>query len=62
MKTGRKLQTALLVETAILVTILAGISSLSIERASELWLFELVGAVTAAMITTYGLYKMRELT
>jgi hypothetical protein len=62
MKTGTKLRIALGVEAAIFIAVLAGISTLSMEKASDLWLFELLGAVSATMITTYGLYKMQNLT
>jgi hypothetical protein len=50
------------VETVALIAIIAGIVFFEPERAADLWLFELVGAVSASLITTFGIYRMKELT
>lgn len=50
------------VETAVFLAIVSGIALLEPDQAAELWLFELVGAVSASMITTYGIYRMKALT
>jgi hypothetical protein len=62
MKTSKKLRIALGIEAAIFIAILAGISTFSIEQASDLQLFKLLGPILATMITTYGLYEMRKIT
>jgi hypothetical protein len=58
----RTFKALLALETVLLVGIVAGIASLGLERAEAWRLFEFLGADMAAMITTYGLYKMRDIT
>jgi uncharacterized membrane protein len=53
---------ALAFETLLLVGILFGVYFLKTETAEAYRLFELLGVFLAAMITTYGLYKMRDIT
>jgi len=63
MKFKDRIFKALLVaESVLLIGIAGGIASLGLERAEAWGLFEFLGADMAAMITTYGLYRMRDLT
>lgn len=50
------------IESVLLAGIVAGIAYLNPDTAEAYRLFEFLGADLAAMITTYGIYKMRELT
>lgn len=58
----KKLQLGLSFEVALLLGVVALIHSLSPAEASYFRLYELFGALSAAIITTFGLYKMRDLT
>ena len=52
----------LMLESMILVFVATNIYHLTPAQASTLKLYELFGAVLAGMITTYGIYKMHQLT
>lgn len=56
------LQLVLLVETALMLGLIGLLSSLTSSQSSYFRLYELFGALSASIITTYGIYKMRQLT
>lgn len=62
MELEQKMKIAVAVEALLLLGIVVGIYSLSTETAEAYRLFEFLGADLAAIITTYGLYKMRDIT
>ncbi|MFB6200041.1 MAG: hypothetical protein ABEJ83_04120 [Candidatus Nanohaloarchaea archaeon] len=62
MENDRLAQWILTLESMILVFIATNIYHLTPAQASTLKLYELLGAVLAGMITTYGIYKMHQLT
>lgn len=58
----REFRILLGLEIMLLVGIVIGITSLNPDKAEAYRLFEFLGADLAAIITTYGIYKMRNLT
>lgn len=62
MKTEEKLKIILGLEIIVLSAIILGVLSFNSDRTSLYRLYELLGTVIAGIITTFGIYKMRELT
>lgn len=62
MKLRKKLEMLMIFELLLLIAIALGIFFLSPDESEKYTLFEFLGAVLASMITTFGLYKMRDLT
>lgn len=62
MNTQKKLRITAGIETVILGLLIACIAFLGIEEAETYRLYELLGVFLALVMTTYGIYKMRDLT
>jgi len=52
---------SLAVEAVVLLILMGGIFFYE-PIAEQYWFYELLGAISAAMITTFGIYKMRQKT
>jgi len=62
MNTQTKLKTMAGLETVVAGLLVASIFLLGLESAEAYRLHELLGVFLALFMTTYGIYKMRELT
>ncbi len=62
MNVNRAFKAAIALELITLATIVSGIIMLDSSQARAWRLFELLGANMASLITTFGVYKMRQMT
>ena len=62
MNTQKKLRITAGIETVILGLLMIFMAFLGIEEAETYRLYELFGVFLALVMTTYGIYKMRDLT
>lgn len=62
MKINQILSKTLLVEMVLMVGVIVSLYLMDVPEASYFYLYELFGALSAAIITTFGIYKMKELT
>lgn len=62
MKTQRKFRTLIGIELFFLALLFGFIAFLGLEEAAYYRGYEFLGATMALILTTYGVYKMRELT
>lgn len=62
MNLDETLRKSLIVEAALMAGILTTLYLLTPTQSSYFQLYELVGALFAGILTTFGLYKMRQLT
>lgn len=62
MNVEKRLHEILALETVLMALIVASFMVLSTSEASGLHLYELFGGLWALMLTTFGLFKMKQLT
>lgn len=62
MKITGKIKLALVFESLLLLGIVTGIYLFEADMAEAYGLFEVLGAILATIMTTYGLYEMRKIT
>lgn len=50
------------VELGLLIGILGAVFALNASKAAGFYLYEFIGVLMASIITTYGIYKMHDIT